>query len=186
MLLREHYSVYGKKMNISSAGINFIKSHEKLILSASLDDMNIRVIGYGHRENICENQVITQEEADEWLKQDLLKCSELLNNVIEVPVSQNQFDALCSFLFSVGAGQRGVKSGLVELRSGQPSALLLFLNQGCYAAAAEQFGSWIYAGNTVKKDLILRREHEKNLFLRKRRLATDVILQHAASGGLPR
>lgn len=169
-------------MYISNVGINFIKNQEKLILSACQDEMNIWTVGYGHRENVCEDAVITREEADELLKQDLLKCSRLLNAVIEVPVSQNQFDALCSFLFSVGAGQRGVKSGLVELRSGQPSALLMFLNQGCYAAAAEQFGSWIYVGNTVKKELILRRERERNLFLRKRRHTgtNDELLRSAS------
>ena len=186
MLLGEHYSVYGKNMNISNEGINFIKGQEKLILRACQDEMNTWTVGYGHRENVRKDAVITQEEADEWLKQDLLKCSRLLNKVIEVPVTQNQFDALCSFLFSVGPGQRGVKSGLVELRSGQPSALLLFLNQGCYAAAAEQFGSWIYVGNAVKKELILRREREKNLFLRKRRQATsNNLIPCSASSVLP-
>lgn len=173
-------------MNISNVGINFIKSQEKRILRACQDEMNIWTVGYGHRENVREDAVITQQEADELLKQDLLKCSRLLDSVIEVPVSQNQFDALCSFLFSVGAGQRGIKSGLVELRSGQPSALLLFLNQGCYTAAAEQFGSWIYVGNAVKRELILRRERERNLFLCKQcKDVSNNVLPYSASEVLP-
>ncbi|MCP1438929.1 lysozyme [Erwinia persicina] len=153
-------------MNISERGIDFIKAQEKLRLTAEKNDAGIWTLGYGHAESVREGDSVTPEQAEVLLVSDLNKCAELLRQKVEVPVTQDQFDALCSILHSVGAGQQGVKAGLIELKSGQPSTLLMFLNQGCYAAAAEQFGSWIYAGNGVVKTLITRREREKNLFLR--------------------
>lgn len=153
-------------MNISEKGIDFIKAQEKLRLTAEKNDAGVWTTGYGHTENVREGDSVTPEQAEALLTVDLRKCAEVLRQKLEVPVTQNQFDALCSILLSVGTGQRGVKAGLIELKSGQPSTLLMFLNQGCYAAAAEQFGSWIYAGNGVVKTLITRREREKNLFLR--------------------
>lgn len=155
-------------MNISEQGFEFIKAQEKLRLKAEQNEAGIWTIGYGHKENVNEGDSVTPELADTLLKEDLKNCEATLRQALAVPVTQNQFDALCSILFSVGKGQRGVKAGLVELKSGQPSTLLMFLNQGCYAAAAEQFGSWIYAGNGVVKELIYRREREKRLFLRKK------------------
>ncbi|WP_380182623.1 lysozyme [Kalamiella sp. sgz302252] len=155
-------------MNISDKGIDFIKAQEKLRLNAEQNYAGIWTIGYGHTEGVHEGDSLTPELAEALLRSDLKQCEARLHQALAVPVTQNQFDALCSILFSVGTGQRGVKAGLIALKSGQPSTLLMFLNQGCYAAAAEQFGSWIYAGNGVVKELIYRREREKNLFLRKK------------------
>jgi len=155
-------------MNISEQGIEFIKAQEKLSLKAEKNYAGIWTVGYGHTEDVHEGDSVTPEQAEALLRSDLKKCEATLHQALEVLVTQNQFDALCSILFSVGAGQRGVKAGLIALKSGQPSTLLMFLNQGCYAAAAGQFGSWIYAGNGVVKELIYRREREKNLFLRKK------------------
>lgn len=155
-------------MNISDRGVDFIRAQEKLRLKAEQNDAGIWTIGYGHTEGVHEGDSITSELAETLLRNDLKKCEVTLRQALAVPVTQNQFDALCSILFSVGPGQRGVRAGVIELKSGQPSTLLMFLNQGCYAAAAEQFGSWIYAGNGVVKSLIYRREREKNLFLRKK------------------
>jgi len=155
-------------VNISEKGFNFIKAHEKRRLKAEKNDAGIWTTGYGHTESVREGDSVTPEEAEALLISDLKKCADVLRQKLGVPVSQNQFDALCSLLLSIGPGLRGVKSGPIELKSGQPSTLLMFLNQGCYAAAADQFGSWIYAGNTVIKELIYRREREKNLFLRKK------------------
>lgn len=169
MLLREHYfpSARVRKMNISEKGIEFIKAQEKLRLKAEQNYAGVWTIGYGHTENVSEGESVTPEQAEVLLRSDLKQCEAALRQALAVPVTQNQFDALCSILSSVGAGQRGIKAGVIELKSGQPSTLLMFLNQGCYAAAAEQFGSWIYAGNGVVEAFIHRREREKNLFLRK-------------------
>lgn len=156
-----------RKMNISEKGLEFIKAQEKLRLKAEKNYAGVWTTGYGHTENVSEGDSVTPEQAEAQLRSDLARCAAVLNKALAVPVTQNQFDALCSILFSVGKGERGVRAGLIELKSGLPSTLLMFLNQGCYAAAAEQFGSWIYAGNGVVKELIYRREREKDLFLRK-------------------
>lgn len=152
-------------MNVSDAGLAFIKAQERPRLTAYQDSLGCWKIGYGHTRRVVEGEVISLQQAEDRLAEDLSRCAEILTGVVEVPLTQNQFDALCSLLHGVGPGKRGVKSGLIQLRSGQPSTLLMFLNQGCYAAAAEQFGSWIFAGRAVVKAQILRREREKNLFL---------------------
>jgi len=154
-------------MNVSQNGIGFIKATRGFQPKAYLNASGLWAIGYGHKNNITAGDVITPEEAEVLLHQDIKRCSDIVNSAVDIPLTQNQFDALVSLTLDIGAGKRGVSSGLVELRSGQPSTLLMFLNQGCYAAAAEQFGSWIYVNNILIKELIYRRECEKNIFLPK-------------------
>jgi len=151
-------------MNVSQSGIRFIKATRGFQPKAYLNASGLWTIGYGHKKNIEAGDVITPEEAEILLHQDIKACSVIVNSAVNIPLTQNQFDALVSLTLDIGAGKRGISSGLVELRSGQPSTLLMFLNQGCYAAAAEQFGSWIYVNNILVKELIYRRECEKNIF----------------------
>jgi lysozyme len=76
-----------------------------------------------------------------------------------VSLLQCEFDALVSFVYNLGA---------TALRD---STLLELLNKGDYDGAANQFPRWCKAGNPPKpiQGLILRREREKELFLRDRK-----------------
>lgn len=142
-----------KGMKTSKSGIELIKRHEGLRLNAYMCPGNVLTIGYGHTKSVYPNQVITAETAEELLKKDLLRFEKAVSRYVEVPLTQNQFDALVSFAFNVGVS------------AFRNSTLLKLLNQGSYKSASIQFGRWVMAGTTKLPGLVRRREEEKRLFL---------------------
>ncbi|WP_302622910.1 lysozyme [uncultured Clostridium sp.] len=58
-------------MNISERGLNLIKSFEGCRLSSYKCPSNKWTIGYGHTQGVCEGMVITQEQADKFLFEDV-------------------------------------------------------------------------------------------------------------------
>lgn len=77
-----------------------------------------------------------------------------VNTSVTVPLSQNQFDALVSFAFNVGA------------TAFQGSTLLSVLNQGNYDDVPSQMLRWNRAGGRVLRGLTRRRTAEGELFCR--------------------
>ena len=108
---------------------------------------------YGHTNNVRLDDVLTQDEAEKLLDIDIKIKENKLNKLIKVPVTQNQYDALISFVFNLGVS---------NLKN---STLLRLLNQKNYKGAAQQFDCWVYAGNKVLAGLVKRRAEEKELFL---------------------
>ena len=70
-----------------------------------------------------------------------------------VKLNQNQFDALVSFTYNLGAGALG------------SSTLLGKLNRGDFEGAADEFPKWNKAGGKVLNGLVKRRAAERSLFL---------------------
>lgn len=150
---------------LSERGLSLIKGYEGLRLSSYRDSGGIWTIGYGHTGEVRAGQTISELTALTLLQADVMECEALLYRIVEVPLNQGQFDALVSFLFNVGPGKVGVKSGLRYLKSGSPSTLLRLLNAGLYQEAAEQFPLWAYAGGQRLPGLLRRRREEQSLFL---------------------
>src|SRR5262249_42802085 len=96
---------------------------------------------------------ISRERADELLEQDLRNAERSVQQLVTVPLNANQFAALVSFTFNLGAQ---------NLRS---STLLRDLNAGDYRGAADQFNRWVFAGGAVEQGLVKRRQAERELFL---------------------
>ena len=133
-------------MNISEKGRNLIKNFEGLRLKAYRCSSNRLTIGYGHTANVKESDVITKEQAENYLTQDLKRFENAVNRLVKVPLTQNQFDALISFTFNLGEGNL------------QKSTLLKLLNERKYNEAANQFERWCL-------DAQRRRKAEKELYL---------------------
>ena len=140
-------------MKTSQKGIDLIKKFEGCRLKAYKCPANVWTIGYGHTNNVRPDDVITQEQAEELLKRDLISFENSVSKLIKIAVTQNEFDALVSFAFNVGVGALA------------NSTLLKLLNSGNKKGAAEQFSRWVYAGNKVLEGLIKRRNAEKDLFM---------------------
>lgn len=141
-------------MRIGINGLNLIKEFEGLRLQAYQCSANVWTIGYGHTADVGENDVITEEEALHFLHQDLAESERAVNQYVHVPLTQNQFDALVSFVFNLGAG---------NFRN---STLLKKLNAGDDDGAAQEFGRWIHVGGKALPGLVRRREAERALFLK--------------------
>jgi len=76
-----------------------------------------------------------------------------LNDMLEVAVTQNQFDALVSFAYNVGIHQLA------------SSTLLKLTNAGDVAGAAKQFARWNKSSGRVMAGLVRRRATEAQLFV---------------------
>lgn len=127
-------------------------------IHAYLDPIGIPTIGWGsirHPDGrkVAMGDVITLEQAQKYLEHEVSSFVTAVEQACKVPVNDNQFCALVSFSYNVGAG---------ALRS---STLLKRLNAGEYLAAAEEFAKWNKAGGKVLAGLTRRRKAEKDLFL---------------------
>lgn len=143
-------------MQISNNGIAFIKREEGEKLTGYADTRGIPTIGVGHTGPVNGVPVkvgmkITAEQSTALLKGDLSWVEDTLKNV-KSPLNQNQYDALCSFVFNIGA------------KAFNGSTMLKLLNAGNYPAAANEFPKWKKSGNDP--DILLpRRQRERALFL---------------------
>ncbi len=141
-------------MNISNKGINLIKQFEGLELKAYKDSVGVLTIGYGSTgPHVTVGMTITESQAETLLKKDLSRFEKGVDDLVTVPLNQNQFDALVSFSFNLGLG---------NLKS---STLLRKLNSLDYIGAANEIPRWDKAGGKILKGLTRRRLAEKELFL---------------------
>jgi lysozyme len=153
-------------MNASKNCFRLIESAESCALKAYLCPSGIPTIGWGHTAGVHLGMTCTPAEASAWLAEDVRQAENLVRAHVSVPLNQCQFDALCSLVFNVGPGAKGVKDGIIWLADGRPSTLLRKLNAGDSAAAADEFPKWGHgAGGTVLGGLVTRRARERALFL---------------------
>jgi len=95
---------------------------------------------------------ITQAQAVELLAADVERHADGVRRLVDVPLTQNQFDSLVSLVFNIGIG------------AFQRSTLLKKLNDSDYEGAQAEFARWVYAGGRRLKGLERRREAEAKLF----------------------
>lgn len=139
-------------MKISAEGLAFIKQAEGLRLVAYRDSVGVLTIGYGHTKGVHEGMVIDERHATELLEADLEDVYRCINSKVTVPLSQGQFDALCSWILNLGCGNFSA------------STLRAKLNAGDYAGAEREFGRWTHAGGQVLAGLVKRRAGEAEMF----------------------
>lgn len=107
----------GYEFTLSQEGWDHIRDHEKLKLKAYKIGDGMITIGYGHAERIGKSKyqigdVISEEEANRLLKEDLKEAADGVRRMfrdwesegVDVPITQNMFDALVSIAFNTGVG----------------------------------------------------------------------------------
>lgn len=144
---------------VSSAALDLVKHFEGLFLSAYLCPAGVPTIGWGHTKGVKLGQVISRQQAEEFLAADLADAAESVDRLVSVPLSDDQRGALASFVFNLGAPALA------------GSTLLRLLNAGAsMESVGEQFGRWVNATvGGVKKQLpglVARRAAEANLFVK--------------------
>ena len=92
-------------MNVSDSGLNLIKTFEGCKLQAYQDSGGVWTIGYGHTSGVTPHLMITQQQADDFLRQDLHNAEKYVGAYDHIyHFTQTQFDALVSFTYNAGAG----------------------------------------------------------------------------------
>jgi lysozyme len=147
---------------LGAKGTTLIKAFESCLKAVSggfqayLDPVGILTIGWGHtRDNgrqFNSGDVWTQAECDAEFLKDMAIFEKSVNELVTVPINQDQFDALVSFAFNVGSGNL------------KGSTLLKKLNAGDAAGAAQEFQRWNKAAGKVLPGLTRRRASEALLF----------------------
>lgn len=146
-----------KGRQINRAGEQLIQSFEGCELEAYLDVAGIPTIGWGHTgPEVKLGQTITQAEADGLFDVDTDRFEAAVDGLTNGKATDNQFAALVSFAYNLGA----------EALAG--STLLRMHNSGDFAGAAAQFGRWnkakVNGKLVVVKGLTRRREAEAALY----------------------
>ncbi|HCV50124.1 MAG TPA: lysozyme [Saprospirales bacterium] len=143
-------------MKISEQGLELIKHFEGCELEAYKCAAGVWTIGYGHIKTAVEGKVITQEEADNLLVEEIIEYEDYVRAAVKVPLKQYQFDALVSWTFNLGNGNLNA------------STMLKVLNREEYEGVPAQMARWNKAGGKVLEGLIRRREAEGLLFENKK------------------
>ena len=140
-------------MEITNEGINLIKKFEGLKLESYLCPAGVWTIGYGHTKGVKKGDKITQLEADNFLKEDLISFEKGVTRLIKSNINQNQFDALVSFAFNLGLANLK-KSTLLKKVNSNPNDRTI----------VDEFIKWIYAGGKQLEGLKKRRQAEAYLY----------------------
>lgn len=138
--------------NTNHTAVELTKQEETLQLEA-YELGGVWLIGYGHLMLEGEKDVITEEEAEAFLREDLHWCESAIERYVTVPVTLNEFSAMVAFCYNVGSGKtRGssiVKKVNVDDRDGAADAFLL----------------WNRMNGVVMTALANRRAKERTIFI---------------------
>lgn len=141
-------------MQVSDRFGKHIESLEGFRAKRYRDTTGHWTIGFGHlirpTERFNDESVITRDQAFGILKLDIADAERAVNGLVKVPLKQEQYDALVSFVFNVGYGQF------------ESSTLLRKLNAGHCCAVPDEIRRWTDHGSAGK---IIRRKAEIALFV---------------------
>ncbi|WP_310556891.1 glycoside hydrolase family protein [Flavobacterium sp.] len=150
-------------LNISAAGVDFIKSWESFKSQPYDDSEGYCTIGYGHliARDKCANIIIpddlkngiTVAKGTELFNERLPKFERAVKKDVTVPLYQHEYDALVSLLFNTGES---------FLTSGEAPKLYRNLLNKKYNDAAIEF---LDITNNNTSGLVKRRQAEYDMFI---------------------
>ena len=110
-------------------------------------------IGYGHTQSVEEGQTITEHDAEELLRKDLMWFEQEVSRLIVPVLTQHEFDAIVSFTFNTGSGALSDSTFRKRINNGENKAR-------CFR---EEFVRWNRGPNGLLPGLIRRRDAEVEL-----------------------
>ncbi|WP_354087919.1 lysozyme [Brevundimonas faecalis] len=111
-------SASSQRMKVSREGLLLIKSFEGFRPRTVRRRDGAPVIGYGHTRSARPGASVSEQEAELLLQYDLLPIVEIIHARVAVPLNQHQFDALASFIFSIGVERFETSDVLDRLKAG--------------------------------------------------------------------
>ena len=140
--------------NITQNGLDLIKRFEGFSRTVYFCPAGYPTIGYGHvvKDDEDFSAGIDEAQAEELLRQDAQIAERAVLRLINVPLTDGQFDALVSFTYNLGGGAL------------QRSTLRRKINREEHAEVPKQFMRWVWAGGRKLKGLVRRRAAEAGLY----------------------
>ena len=124
--------------HITQEGLELIKRFEGFSPTIYICPAGYPTIGYGHVVRDDEKQRfaegIDKAEGEDLLCQDVLWAERGVLRLIDVPLSDGQFDSLVSFTFNLGTGAL------------QRSTLRRKVNRKEHAQVPREFMRWVWSG----------------------------------------
>jgi len=114
----------------SLRGDQVLTDREACILEAYWDtEGKVWTIGVGHTSaagppEVVKGMTITHDQALQILAADLIKWEKVIDNAVKVPLRQNEFDAIISFVHNVGETQFHGSTFLHRLNQGDRKGAL--------------------------------------------------------------
>jgi lysozyme len=143
-------------MRLSQSGFDFLRHEEGLRLEAYPDAgkwaIGIGCQTYQDGTPVKEGDKISEWDAIRLATWHIERLEEVIAKVVEVELSQQQWDALDSLGFNIGT------EALAN------STLVRKLNAGDFAGAAAEFDRWNRSQGVVNEVLVARRKRERALF----------------------
>jgi len=139
-------------MKTSEEGKTLIKKFEGCKLEAYLDAVDVPTIAYGRTKDVKIGDICTQQQAEDWLEEELVEYEGYVNEAVKVELTQPQFDSLVSWTYNLGPSNLN------------RSSMLRVLNTSDYDNVPEQIMRWNKAGGRVLPGLVRRREAEAEMF----------------------
>src|ERR1700679_1770672 len=142
-----------------SMTVGWIATYEGFRADPYPDSGGVWTIGFGETYNLDGSRVtaatppITRADAMTRLSVVVSAYLEQVRYMVHVPITNHQAAALSSICYNVGTN---------AIRN---SSLLLALNKGATAEAADKFCEWVYDDRRVIPGLVQRRKTERELFL---------------------
>ena len=148
-----------ENVTVNEAGMALITKGQNPFLRPQRQADGRILIGYGHTlkgEEANTFKSITQEQADEFLKEDVKAIAHLIREEVVVSLNANQFSALASFALNIGE------------ENFCRSTLLRWLNEERFRDVPGELLRWHRIGpdKSPSPELIRRRTEEALLFLR--------------------
>lgn len=149
-------------MKISEHGLKCLADWEGCELKIYKDAAGLPTIGIGHlltkQERVGGKYAdgITQDEAYDLLRKDLANFEALVNRLVRVPLTQNEYDALVIFAFNIGAAGFSLSTALIAINSGRLQDVPACMRKWCKITVDGQ--------KVVAKGLVNRREKEIKLW----------------------
>ncbi len=138
--------------HITQEGLDLIKRFEGFSPTIYICPAGYPTIGYGHvvREDERDRFVegIDEQEAEDLLQRDVRWAERGVLRLIDVPLTDGQFDALVSFTFNLGTGAL------------QRSTLRRKVNREEHEQVPREFMRWVWADGRRLQGLIKRRAAE--------------------------
>ena len=142
-------------MKTSPKGIALIKEFEGLRLKAYKCPEGVWTIGYGHTDGVRPGMVISERQAEDFLKAEPIAFEKYLND-LRLAINQNQFDALISFIYNVGTGNFSSSTMLRKVKANPLDNSIM-----------DEFLRWVYSKGRVLPGLQRRRLAEMKLYFSK-------------------
>lgn len=148
-----------KWMKASAVAYALLRDVEAWRAKSYPDSAGYITVGYGHvLPKGMLSAEITKELGEQWLEEDVEKVERCIIDTVKVPLTQNQYDALVSFIYNIGVNAWTV------------SDTLKILNAGHYSKIPDRLRMWnkvtdpATGSKVVSNGLKNRREREVSLW----------------------